>query len=99
MHVIASRNKHSPVANLASWFHQDFELMGMEPEEWGKEFIKPLTADHRRTLRVELLELAATYPGKNGKGLRNAWIRLGAQWCPRPAKVREMMEVWVKALE
>jgi hypothetical protein len=99
MHVVAASNKKSPLANLASWFHQDFALMGIEPEEWGREFIKSLSADQRRTLKVELLDLGAAYPGKSGKGLRNAWIRLGAAWCPRAAKVQDMIEVWVGMLE
>jgi hypothetical protein len=99
MHVVAASNQHSPLHNLASWFHQDFNLMGIEPEEWGKEFIKSLSAEERRVLRVELQELQAAYPGKNGKGLRNAWIRLGAESWPRSANLREMIGVWVKALE
>src|SRR5258708_11449716 len=98
MHVVAASNKTSPIANLASLFHQDLKLMGMEPEEWGREFIRALSADQRRTLLTELLDLKAAYPGKSGKGLRNAWIRLGAQWCPRAAKVREIIELLVEAL-
>ena len=99
MRVVASSNKHSPIANLASWFHQDFELMGMEPEEWGKEFIKSLSVDQRRTLKVEWLELKAAYPGKSGKGLRNVWIRLGAQGWPRSANLRDTIQLWIEALE
>jgi hypothetical protein len=98
MHVVASSNKHSPLANLASWFHQDFKLMGIEPDQWGREFIKSLSVDQKSALRAELLELAAAYPGKSGKGLRNAWARLGAQCWPRSANLREMIDLWVKAL-
>jgi hypothetical protein len=54
------------IANLASSFHQDFKLMGIEADQWGKEFIKSLSAEQRRVLRVELLELEAAYPGKSG---------------------------------
>jgi hypothetical protein len=99
MHVVASANKHSPMANLASWFHQDFKLMGIEPEDWGKEFIKSLSVGQRRTLKVELLQLAAAYPGKSGKGLRNAWARLGAQCWPRSENLRDTIQLWVEALE
>jgi hypothetical protein len=99
MHVVASSNKTSPLANLASWFHQGFALMGIEPEEWGKEFVKSLSAEQRRVLEVELQELQAAHPGRSGEGLRNAWIRLGAQWCPPAAKVQEMIELWVRMLE
>jgi hypothetical protein len=99
MHVVASSKKTSPLANLASWFHQGFALMGIEPEQWGREFIKSLSAEQRRVLEVELLELVATYPGKSGKGLRNAWIRLGAGYWPRAANLRQTIESWVKELE
>jgi hypothetical protein len=99
MHVIASSDKTSPLQNLASWFHQDFKLMGMEADDWGKEFIKSLSAAQRRTLKVELLELAAAYPGRSGKGLLNAWARLGAQSWPRSANLRDTIQLWVEALE
>ncbi|HEY6621565.1 MAG TPA: hypothetical protein VIY68_18625 [Steroidobacteraceae bacterium] len=32
-------NRRAPVQDLASTFHQDFKVMGIEPEEWGKEFV------------------------------------------------------------
>ena len=99
MRVVATSNKNSALADLASWFHQDFKLMGIEADQWGKEFIKPLSTGERRALRVELLELATAYPGKSGKGLRNAWIRLGAAGWPRSANLRETMDSWIKALE
>jgi hypothetical protein len=86
------------LANLASWFHQDFALMGIEPEDWGKEFIKSLSMEQTRVLRVELQELQTAYPGKSGKGLRNAWIRLGAAVWPRSANLRQAIESWLKAL-
>jgi hypothetical protein len=98
MHVVAAAKKNSPLANLASWFHQDFKLIGIEPEDWGKEFIKSLSMGQRRALKVELLDLAAAYPGKSGKGLRNAWIRLGAQCWPRSADLGRMIVAWVEML-
>jgi CdiI immunity protein len=87
------------MANLASWFHQDFKLMGIEPDQWGREFIKSLSVDQKRALRAELLELAAAYPGKSGKGLRNAWARLGAQCWPRSANLRDTIQMWAEAIE
>ena len=72
--------------------------MEMEPEEWGKEFIKSLSADQRRVLKAELQALTTTYPGKSGKALRNAWIRLGAQSWPRSANLRDTIQLWVEAL-
>ena len=73
--------------------------MGIAPEEWGREFIKSLTADQRRAFKVELLDLIAAYPGKSGKGLRNAWMRLGAQRWPRSANLRDTIQLWIGLLE
>jgi hypothetical protein len=99
MHVVATSSKKSALANLASWFHQDSKLMGIEADQWGKEFIKPLSTGQRRVLRAELLEFMAAYPGTSAKGIRNAWVRLGAAGWPRSANLREMMDSWIKALE
>lgn len=99
MRVVAASNENSPLHNLASWFHQDFELMEVEPDEWGREFIKALSSEQRRNLKLELLELAAAHPGKSGNGLRNAWIRLGAQSWPKSADLRGIIQLWVEALE
>jgi hypothetical protein len=96
---MASENRRSPLQDLAARFHQDFGLMEAEPEEWGKVFMKSLSAAQRRVLRAELQELVAAYPGKNGEALRNAWIRLGAQSWPRSANLRETIGVWVRELE
>jgi hypothetical protein len=99
MRVVAASNENSPLRSLASGFHQDLELMGIEPEEWGREFIKSLSSDQRCNLKLESLELAAAHPGKSGKGLRNAWIRLGAQSWPKSADLRGIIQLWVEALE
>jgi hypothetical protein len=98
MHVVAAANENSVLGNLASWFHQDFKLMGIEADQWGKEFIKSLSVVQRNVLRVELVELAAAYPGKSRKGLRSAWIRLGAAGWPRSADLQLIIESWLRAL-
>jgi hypothetical protein len=99
MHAVATSRKKSVVARLASWFHQDFRLMGMDPDHWGIEFLKSLTPNERRVLRVELQQLLGTFPGKSTKGLRNAWVRLGAESWPRNVNLRSAIDSWVKALE
>jgi hypothetical protein len=99
MKVVAAANKNSPVANLASWFHQDFILTSVDPDQWGNEFIKTLSAVQRRVLRVELVDLLAEYSGTSAKGITNAWVRLGAEGWPSSANLREAMVTWIKALE
>jgi len=73
--------------------------MWIESEEWGKEFIKSRSAEQRQVLKAKLRNLTATYPGMNGRGLRHAWIRLGAACWPRSANLRKTIELWAKALE
>jgi hypothetical protein len=87
------------VQNLASSVHQDFPLMGIGPEEWGKEFLKSHSTDQKRVLKAELLVLTAANPGKNGKGLRNSWTRLGAASGPRSSDLRQTIDSWIRALE
>src|SRR5882757_7936726 len=86
----------TPVQGLASWFHQDFALMGVEPDQWGKEFMRSLSTAQRHSLRLELIELLAAYPGKTGKGLCNAWIRLGAAVWPRGVDLRQTIDSWIE---
>ena len=98
MRVVAASHKKSALAELASWFHQDFALMRMDPDQWGKEFIRPLSIAQRRVLRAELLEFSLTYPGKSAKGARNAWIRLGAAGWPRGTDLRKTINLWIDEL-
>jgi hypothetical protein len=65
--VSTSVMQQSTLAELASCFHQDFALMEVNPDQWGKEFIKPLSIAKKRALRDELREFSAAYPGKSAK--------------------------------
>jgi hypothetical protein len=84
---------------LAHRFHQDFKVMGVDPDQWGKTFMKALSTGERHALRVELLKFLAAYPGASTKGIRHAWVRLGAEGWPRSANLRQTIESWIKTLE
>jgi hypothetical protein len=99
MRPVATSIRKSALAELASWFHQDFALMGVSPDQWGREFIKPLSGAKKRVLRDELHGFLAAYPGKSAKGVCNAWVRLGAAGWPRATDLRSTINSWIKALE
>jgi hypothetical protein len=99
MRVVDASIKKSTLAEFASSFHQDFALIGVDPHEWGNEFIKRLSSAQRSALRDELREFLAAYPGKSAKGVRNAWVRLGATGWSRAIDLRKTINSWVKALE
>jgi hypothetical protein len=99
MHVVDASLKKSALAELASSFNQDFALIGMHPYQWGNEFIKRLSSAQRSALRDELLDFSAAHPGKSAKGVRNAWVRLGATGWPHAIDLRKTITSWVKALK
>jgi hypothetical protein len=99
MRVVATSVTKSTLVELASWFHQDFALMEVNPDQWGKEFIKPLSRAKKRALRDELREFSAAFSGKRPKGIRNAWVRLGANGWPDATDLRTTINSWIEALE
>jgi len=75
--------KDSELENFASWFHQDFGVIFENIEEGTEAYIGMLSPERKRVLVSELGKLLREYPGKENKGLKNAWIRLGGQWWDR----------------
>ena len=61
-------------------------------------YVSGLSTTRRTALRTELEELLDEYSGKKGKGLRNAWLRLGAQWWDREADLRATLREWIDEL-
>ena len=94
----AAAKQDLPLRKLASWFHQDFALMGIGPVQWGEQFFKSLPVAEKRALKLELAQLLASYPGKSGNGLKNAWVRLGAQSWPKSANLKQVVESWLGSL-
>jgi hypothetical protein len=99
MRVVVTSDKTSALANLASTIHQDFQLLGVDPDQWGKTFMRALSTAQRRALKVELQKFLAAYPGASTQGMRNAWVRLGAAGWPRSANLRRTIESWIETLE
>jgi len=65
---------------FAKWFHQDFGVIFENCEVGTKEYLSSLDENRKKTLSNDISRLLKEYPGKNNKGLKNAWLRLGAQW-------------------
>lgn len=71
---------NTELPNFASWFHQDFGVIFDNFDDGVDRYIGGLSENRKAVLASELRELLNQYPGKSSKGLKNAWIRLGAQW-------------------
>jgi len=70
----------SELEHLASFFHQDFDLMEMSPQEAADAHVRKLCNGRRRALKRELEALLSEYPGVDNRGLHSAWLRAGANW-------------------
>ena len=65
---------------FAKWFHQDFGVLYETAEHGAKDYLNNLSNDQKEKLFYEIEALLNQYPGKDTKALKNAWIRLGAEW-------------------
>lgn len=98
MRAIRKDSYQSELERFAEWFHQDFSLMFPDLDDGVSEYTVTLTPARRLKLKGELEQLVSDYPGKESKGLRNAWFRLGAQGWPQRKDLRVEIEKWIRAL-
>ena len=91
--------KGSELERFARWFHQDFRMQYPEADEFAFEYFRSLSIQRRRALGAELGSLLEQWPGRNGKGLRNAWVRLGAHWSERGPALRSRLSKWIEELQ
>ena len=94
-------SKPSPtleVEKFARWFHQDFGVLFADVETGVATYIHSLDGEQKKALKLELTELLDDFPGKDEKGLRNAWARYGAHWWDRDTSLRESIRDWIASL-
>ncbi|MBU3006010.1 hypothetical protein [Paraglaciecola arctica] len=65
---------------FARWFHQDFGVIYASSKEGAQVYLSTLDSKNRDKLASEISQLFIQNPGKDFKGLKNAWLRMGAQW-------------------
>jgi hypothetical protein len=65
---------------FALWFHQDFGLTFGDVNTGVDVYVRQLSSQRKYKLSCELDSLLAGFPGKDSRGLKNAWLRLGGQW-------------------
>lgn len=65
---------------FAQWFNQDFEVLFDSTEDGVNAYLNSLSVSELNALAVEIDQFQKEHPGKDRKGLKNAWIKLGAQW-------------------
>lgn len=68
------------IEKFASWFHQDYGLVFDQADDGVKAYLANLSDGRKRELAIEVSVLLKRYAGMDHKGLKNAWLRLGAQW-------------------
>jgi hypothetical protein len=84
---------HAPaLRGFARWFHQDTIVEFESYDVAADEYLGRIDRESRQQLAGALNELLSENPGRTGRGLRNAWLRLGAQAGPRPAAMRAWLE-------
>jgi len=91
MKAVPNEAAKSEVQSFAMNYHQDFGILEPNPVEISHDYVDSLSRLQRRTLKKELLRLLADYPGKDSKGLQNAWRRAGAQWWSRDLNLRSFL--------
>ena len=71
---------YKELGNFAQWFHQDFDMVHESIDIGSDEYLKSLTKERKTVLFEEIRQLLNEHPGKDNKALKNAWLKLGAQW-------------------
>jgi len=72
--------KYAELSKFASWFHQDYGVLYKNPKLGVDDYLNSLAQDQQKKLFLEINDLLKEYYGKENTGLKNAWLRLGAQW-------------------
>ncbi len=75
--------QNTELEEFAKWFHQDFGVLFESIELGAETYLNTLQPERKKILISEIRQLLVDYPGKSNKGLKNAWLRLGAQWWDR----------------
>ena len=98
MRFLSVPNSSSELRSFARWFHQDFDLLNADANNFGREYFGSLPIKKRQALKSEMKKLLEEYPGKKQKGLRKAWFRLGAEWWDPKQDLRASFEAWIEEL-
>lgn len=84
--------KRSPLEQFARWFHQDFFLQFPDVETGGAEYLRSLRESEQHEVLLALEKFIAEHPGQSEKGLRNAWLKLGAEAWPSRGSTRAILQ-------
>ena len=84
----------SPLTRLTMFFHQDTALLDCDPLQLGADFVAGLSDAERRRFKASVIKLLEDYPGRDQKGLKNAWRRLGAQSSLEGLDLRHALKTW-----
>lgn len=93
--IVSKNGSDTVLKRFVRFFHQDFGLLNCDPDEIALGFFRLLSIEEKVSLKKGFLELLDENPGKKQKGLRKAWLRLGAQWWDRKLDLRKSIEDWI----
>ncbi len=88
--------QESELEKFASWFHHDFGVIFENADEGVETYLGSLSPERKESLVKELGQLLRDFPGKENKGLKNAWLRLGAQWWDREKSPKILRDLAAK---
>ncbi|MEZ4332401.1 MAG: contact-dependent growth inhibition system immunity protein [Myxococcota bacterium] len=67
-----------PLAKFATCYHQDAQLCWSSFDDFVEEYLAEVDRGEAHALADEIRRLLDENPGRRGKGLRNALIRMGS---------------------
>jgi hypothetical protein len=98
---VVPRPPPSALAELASWFGQDFELIFPDLDVVGVARIhfRQLTAAKAVVLRGELLEFLRKHSEQPPGVLTRLWVKQGVQYWPRGLDTRATLKMFLDILD
>jgi hypothetical protein len=88
---VVSIPRLSPLEQFAHWFHQDFFSQFSDVRVGAAVYLSQLSASERQYLNRALAAFLQKHAGKSEKGIRRAWINLGACAWPMRGSTRELL--------
>ncbi|MEZ4333314.1 MAG: contact-dependent growth inhibition system immunity protein [Myxococcota bacterium] len=70
--------ERSPLGEFVSCYHQDAQLCWAKFDDFVDEYFSEIERNDAHALADEIRRLLEENPGRRGRGLRNALIRMGA---------------------
>ena len=91
--------RQSELQQLASWFHQDWNLVFPDFYTGLRMYLDNLPAGRRAALGSELRRFMEQNQGASAKALKRLWLRLGAQGWQANLDIRDTLDAFWRIIE